>query len=254
MVPIPGGPGGVLVGIDPGRGTVGHYTKEGLLIGSMKTCRPFSDPAKEPWVVGRLDSYLAVNCSRDPRDGLVDVFVEDNMNQRIVWYRVDDTNIQTVGQGPLNVSRQQRNRERPDRHKRNRRRNYPAGTTVNLAAAAAAPTNKVFAAWTGNTTGVANVSSPNTTLVMPNSAVTLTATYDSRPGAHTLTVNNGTGSGSMILELGFGERKGAVARRAFAWTGDRQILANWLMPTTSALMPSKMLPSRRPMGTMEPAC
>ena len=53
---------------------------------------------------------------------------------------------------------------------------YPTGTTVNLAAAAAS-TNKVFDAWTGNTTGVANVSLPNTTLVMPNSAVTMTATY-----------------------------------------------------------------------------
>ena len=104
MVPIPGGPGGVLVGIDPSRGTVGHYTKEGLLIGSMKTTPPFSDPAKEPWVVGGLDAYLALNCNRDPRDGLIDVFVEDNLNQRIVWYRVADTNIQTVGQGPLNVS------------------------------------------------------------------------------------------------------------------------------------------------------
>jgi hypothetical protein len=76
MIPIPGGPGGVLLGIDPSRGTVGHYTKEGLLIGSMKTTPPFSDPAKEPWVVGGLDAYQAVNCNRDPRDGLIDVFVE----------------------------------------------------------------------------------------------------------------------------------------------------------------------------------
>ena len=83
---------------------MGHYTKEGLLIGSMKTTPPFSDPAKEPWVVGGLDAYLAVNCNRDPRDGLIDVFVEDNLNQRIVWYRVADTNIQTVGQGSLNIS------------------------------------------------------------------------------------------------------------------------------------------------------
>ena len=31
MRPIPGGPGGALVGIDPEHGTVGHYTKEGLV-------------------------------------------------------------------------------------------------------------------------------------------------------------------------------------------------------------------------------
>jgi hypothetical protein len=104
MIPIPGGPGGVLLGIDPSRGTVGHYTKEGLLIGSMKTTPPFSDPAKEPWVVGGLDAYQAVNCNRDPRDGLIDVFVEDNLNQRITWYRVNDSNIQTAGEGTLNVS------------------------------------------------------------------------------------------------------------------------------------------------------
>ena len=176
MVPIPGGPGGVLVGIDPSRGTVGHYTKEGLLIGSMKTTPPFSDPAKEPWVVGGLDAYLAVNCNRDPRDGLIDVFVEDNLNQRIVWYRVADTNIQTVGQGPLNVSGTGGIGNVLTVINGTGDGKYPPGATVNLAATAP-PTNKVFAAWTGNTTGVANVNSPNTTLVMPNSAVSLTAVY-----------------------------------------------------------------------------
>ena len=95
MRPIPGGPGGALVGIDPETGTVGHYTKEGLLIGSMKTSFTFRDMSKEPWVVGRLDAYLAVNCNRAP-DGLFDVFVEDNLNQRVVWYRVNDSNIQTA--------------------------------------------------------------------------------------------------------------------------------------------------------------
>ena len=375
MVPIPGGPGGVLVGIDPGRGTVGHYTKDGLLIGSMKTSAEFSDPTREPWVVGSLDSYLAVNCNRDPRDGLVDVFVEDNMNQRIVWYRVNDSNVQTAGQGALNVPGSSATGNVLTVINGTGDGSYPAGTTVNLAAAAP-PTNKVFAAWTGNTAGVTNVSSPNTTLVMPNSAVTLTATYkwasgndkirfypdpnqeqqmltclwegtngdrntgayeifyqpeqvppagwnevmvdtkgfrylrwrqtsgngtirelewyrsnvkltgpffgtpgswqnnpnttwdkavdgntstgfngpdvnqpgwinpyigvDSRPGAHTLTVNNGTGSGSYDPGTSvLVSAREPLPGEAFAWTGDRQILANWLMPTTSALMPSR---------------
>ena len=176
MVPIPGGPGGVLVGIDPGRGTVGHYTKEGLLIGSMKTSPTFSDPAKEPWVVGRLDAYLAVNCNRDPRDGLIDVFVEDNLNQRIVWYRVDDTNIQSVGGGPLNISGSSGTGNVLTAVNGTGDGKYPAGAAVNLAATAP-PTNKVFAAWTGDTAGVADVNSANTRLVMPNSAVTLTAVY-----------------------------------------------------------------------------
>jgi hypothetical protein len=247
---------------------------------------------------------------------------------------------------------------------------------VNLAAAAP-PTNKVFAAWTGNTTGVANVASPNTTLVMPNSAVTLTATYkwasgsdkirfypepnqeqqmltslwegtngdkdtgsyepfyqpeqvpnkgewnevmvdtkgfrylrwrqtsgngtirelewyrggekltgpffgtsgswqnnpnatwdkavdgntstgfngpdvnqpgwinpyvgvDSRPGAYILMVNNGTGSGSYDPGTSvLVSAREPVPGETFAWAGDRQILANFLLPTTSASMPSR---------------
>jgi PA14 domain/Divergent InlB B-repeat domain len=176
MVPIPGGPGGVLVGIDPGRGTVGHYTKEGLLIGSMKTSPTFSDPAREPWVVGGLDAYLAINCNRDPRDGLIDVFVEDNLNQRIVWYRVDDTNIRTVGEGPLNFSGSSGTGNVLTVINGTGDGKYPAGTKVNLAATAP-PTNKVFAAWTGDSAGVADVNSSITTLIMPGSAVTLTAVY-----------------------------------------------------------------------------
>ena len=373
MVPIPGGPGGVLVGIDPGRGTVGHYTKDGLLIGSMKTAKEFSDPTREPWVVGGLDAYLAVNCNRDPRDGLIDVFVEDNMNQRIVWYRVNDTNIQTAGQGPLTTPGSSGTGNVLTVINGTGDGKYPAGKTVNLAATAP-PTNKVFAAWTGNTTGVAGVTSPNTTLVMPNSAVTLTAVYkwasgndkirfypdpnqehqmltcvwegtngdkdagpyeifyqpeqvskgwnevmvntkgfrylrwrqtsgnglirelewhrsdrltgpffgssgswnndpnstwdkavdgntstgfngpdaskpgwinpyigvDSKPEAHTLTVNNGTGSGpyysgTTVLV----SARQPVTGETFAWTGDKSILANWMAPTTSALMPSR---------------
>jgi hypothetical protein len=177
MVPIPGGSGGVLVGIDPGRGTVGHYTKEGLLIGSMKSSPAFSDPAKEPWVVGALDAYLAVNCNRDPRDGLIDVFVKDNLNQRIVWHRVRDTNIRTVGEGPLNISGNGGTRNVLTVINGIGDGKYPAGTRVNLAATAP-PTNRVFAEWTGDTAGVADVNSPNTTLVMPDSAVTLTAAYE----------------------------------------------------------------------------
>ncbi|HEY5707423.1 MAG TPA: PA14 domain-containing protein [Terrimicrobiaceae bacterium] len=176
MVPIPGDAGGVLVGIDPGRGTVGHYTKEGLLIGSMKTTSAFNDPKRGPWVVGGLDAYLAVNCNRDPRDSLIDVFVEDNLNQRIVWYRVDDANIKTVGEGPLNIAGSSGTGNALNVVSGIGDGKYVATTRVNLAAAAP-PTNKVFAAWTGDTGGVADMNSPNTTLVMPDSPVTLTATY-----------------------------------------------------------------------------
>jgi hypothetical protein len=48
------------------------------------------------WPSGLLDAYLAVNCNRDPRDGLLDVFTEDNVNQRLIWHRVDDRDITTT--------------------------------------------------------------------------------------------------------------------------------------------------------------
>jgi PA14 domain/Divergent InlB B-repeat domain len=98
------------------------------------------------------------------------------MNQRIVWYRVADTNIQTVGQGSLNVSGTGGTGNVLTVINGTGDGTYPAGATVNLAATAP-PTNKVFEAWTGDISGVADVKSPNTTLVMPNSAVTLSAVY-----------------------------------------------------------------------------
>jgi hypothetical protein len=103
------------------------------------------------------------------------------MNQRIVWYRVADTNIQTVGQGSLNVSGTGGTGNVLTVINGTGDGKYPAGATVNLAATAP-PTNKVFEAWTGDISGVADVKSPNTTLVMPNSAVTLSAVYRWAPG------------------------------------------------------------------------
>jgi hypothetical protein len=49
-----------------------------------------------------LDAQLAVNCNRDPRDGLLDVWTEDNFNQRLIWYRVDDRDIEAF-EGKLEV-------------------------------------------------------------------------------------------------------------------------------------------------------
>ena len=172
MRPIPGGPGGALVGIDPEHGTVGHYTKEGLLIGSMNTAFKFRDTKMEPWVVGRLDSYLAVNCNRAP-DGLFDVFVEDNLNQRVLWYRVDDSNIHTAdsdtisspavsGGGYLLIV----NNGIGDGK-------YLNGATVNLNATLNPA--KIFVNWTGAI--VTNPLSPNTTLIMPANDTTVTANY-----------------------------------------------------------------------------
>jgi hypothetical protein len=49
-----------------------------------------------------LDAQLAVGCDRDPRDGILDVWTEDNYNQRLIWYRVDDRDIEGF-EGKLEV-------------------------------------------------------------------------------------------------------------------------------------------------------
>ena len=94
LAPIPGGNGGVLIGGDPSRGGVRHYTKDGLLIGAFQSDKRFGIQPVD-WPSGLLDSHLAINCNRDPRDGLLDVWTEDNFNQRLIWYRVDDRDIET---------------------------------------------------------------------------------------------------------------------------------------------------------------
>ena len=101
LAPIPGGKGGVLIGGDPSRGGVRHYTKDGLLIGGFQSGARFGTQPLD-WPSGLLDSQLAVNCERNPRDGVLDVWTEDNLNQRLIWYRVDDRDVETF-EGKLDV-------------------------------------------------------------------------------------------------------------------------------------------------------
>lgn len=101
LAPIPGGKGGVFVGGDPWRGGVRHYTKDGLLIGGFQSDPRFGTQPVD-WPTGLLDAQLAVGCDRDPRDGILDVWTEDNYNQRLIWYRVDDRDIESF-EGKLEV-------------------------------------------------------------------------------------------------------------------------------------------------------
>ncbi len=101
LAPIPGGNGGVFIGGDPWRGGVRHYTKDGLLIGGFQSAQRFGTQPLD-WPSGLLDAHLAVNCNRDPRDGLLDVWTEDNFNLRLIWYRVDDRDIETF-EGKIEV-------------------------------------------------------------------------------------------------------------------------------------------------------
>ena len=141
MTPIPGGPGGVFVGAntddttgaDRG-GVIHHYTKDGLLIGSFKSAPAFGVEGSQDLPSGAFDAFSAISCNRDPRDGILDVFGEDNWNQRLLWYRVDDRNIQTQT-GNLNVpSASNSTRYQLTVNKGIGNGNYLPGTVVNVTA------------------------------------------------------------------------------------------------------------------------
>lgn len=73
MTPIPGGPGGVFVGILPAtRATIGYSTRDGLLVRSFQADGAFGDDKPPNLASGALDAFLALNCNRDPRDGILD--------------------------------------------------------------------------------------------------------------------------------------------------------------------------------------
>ena len=101
LAPIPGGSGGVFIGGDPWRAGVRHYTKDGLMIGGFQSDPRFGVQPLD-WPSGLLDAQLSVGCNRDPRDGILDVWTEDNYNQRLIWYRVDDRDIESF-EGKLEV-------------------------------------------------------------------------------------------------------------------------------------------------------
>ena len=108
---------------------------------------------------------------------MLDVFGEDNWNQRLHWYRVDDRNIQTQT-GSLNAtSSGSATRYALNVNKGIGNGNYLPGTIVNVTADIP-PVGQAFVRWTGKTSQLANANSPSTTLAMPPGTVTITATYD----------------------------------------------------------------------------
>ena len=71
MDTIPGGKGGAIVGSGR-KAELYHFTADGLLIGSVL---PGEAMAKQS---GWFDNHACVAVNRDPRDGLLDVFAEDD--------------------------------------------------------------------------------------------------------------------------------------------------------------------------------
>jgi hypothetical protein len=86
---IPGGQGGVFVGTGKGANIL-HYTADGLLIGRLQPDEAMGRQS------GWLDNHASVAANRDPRDGVVDVFAEEDYACRIAWYRVDDRALRVI--------------------------------------------------------------------------------------------------------------------------------------------------------------
>jgi hypothetical protein len=76
--------------------TLYHYRADGTLVGEM------TPGAAAGGASGWLDNTASVACNVDPRDGLIDVFVEEDYAHRILWYRADDSRI-TVTEQPLTL-------------------------------------------------------------------------------------------------------------------------------------------------------
>ena len=109
---------------------------------------------------------------------------------------------------------------------------YASGVVVNIGATV--PAGQVFQSWTGAT--VANASASSTTVTMPAAATTVTANFV--PLTYTLTVVNGSGSGTYAA----GSSVTIVANAApsgeyfQAWTGPG--VANATLPASTVTMPA----------------
>jgi len=115
---------------------------------------------------------------------------------------------------------------------------YPPGVVVNIVADIA-PANQVFDKWVGQTTYIANINLPNTTIHIQFSSVTVIATYKSQGATtYTLTVTNGTGEGTYLPGAVVNiTANAAPANQVFdKWVGQTANIANINLPNTSIHM------------------
>jgi hypothetical protein len=104
--------------------------------------------------------------------------------------------------------------------------------------AGAAPVGQVFDAWTGDVAALSDAASPATTVTMPASAVTVTATYRAAV-TYLLTVNSGSGGGAYAegtpVEIIAGAAPGGMM---FAgWVGDTATIDAADAPVATLTMP-----------------
>jgi uncharacterized repeat protein (TIGR02543 family) len=116
---------------------------------------------------------------------------------------------------------------------------YPATQVVNIVADAPAA-HYHFDEWTGDVAYVANVNSASTTVTMPASNITVTATYEEDP-QYALTVTSGSGDGSYYEDEEVGITADAPqSGYAFsAWTGDVAYVANVNSSSATVTMPAQ---------------
>ena len=83
---IPGGGGVMLVNIKLEKEgcDIYHYNQNGSLIGITRPSAAFRSPGGIP------DNTASLGISRDPRDGIMDMFVEVCIGNRFYWLRVGD--------------------------------------------------------------------------------------------------------------------------------------------------------------------
>ena len=110
---------------------------------------------------------------------------------------------------------------------------YGQGTVVSISANAA-PAGQVFSKWTGAT--VANPTAASTTLTMPGSNTTVTATYVAQ--SFTLTVVNGSGSGTYAVGtvVSINANPAPSGQQFSSWTG--ATVANPTSASTTLTMPA----------------
>ncbi len=115
---------------------------------------------------------------------------------------------------------------------------YVAGTLVPIIATI--PVGKVFSVWTGDIANLASSTNATTTAAMPAANIIVTAVFvDAPPGTYTLTVINGTGSGSYTPVTAVPIAAVAPPGKVFSvWTGDIASLANPADAATIATMPA----------------
>ena len=117
---------------------------------------------------------------------------------------------------------------------------YVEGTQVTITADTA-PAGQTFDVWTGDTAVLADPSQSSTTVTMPATAVTLTATYKSvAPVVFTLNVNSGSGDGDYVegAQITVTADTAPAGQTFDVWTGDTIVLADPTQASTTVTMPA----------------